>query len=94
MMREYPLLFPAGGEVQARQKFRESRVAFDIAPGKRTSLIQSTLLRRDKQRDMYLHLGTDHEPLFRMERQSPHGKLIFQLMEIDRVSVLESPRVH
>jgi hypothetical protein len=90
MFEDFPLLYPVGGDHQARQKFREAVMPVAVAPHKQVSAIVTRLAKPDKTSDRLWNTASEPEILLRMEETSNLGMMTYRLVSVNGVSLENS----
>lgn len=79
---EYPMLLPARGELEYRQRVRTASVRIATADAPITVIHTRLLAKRGKGNDVW-NLDDEHEPLIRMIDHEDFGTVIYSLAERD-----------
>ncbi|GJM44921.1 MAG: hypothetical protein DHS20C21_17630 [Gemmatimonadota bacterium] len=90
LLRDYPLLFPVGGDHQPRQKYREAVLPFVVSADKRVRSIVTRIKRPNDDSDRLWNTVEGHQILLRMEEQTTQGLMVYELLSVNGVSAGES----
>ncbi|HMB70383.1 MAG TPA: hypothetical protein VKU85_13790, partial [bacterium] len=67
LLRDYPMLYPVGGDHEARQKYREAVMPFVLSPERSVSAIVTRVKRKDERSYRLWNAIGGHQILLRME---------------------------
>lgn len=91
LLRDYPLLFPAAGDHEPRQKYRDGVYPYLEVEGEVVRAISSRLKRLSEDTDRFLNSADEMQILLRKELNTGHGLLTYVLQEYNGVSYRRSP---
>ena len=91
LLRDYPLLFPAVGSHEPRQKYRDGTFPYLRVEGETIRAISSRIKRQSEETDRYWNSADEMQILLRKELHTGHGLLTYVLLEYNGVSYPRSP---
>ncbi|MCA9751687.1 MAG: hypothetical protein KC591_05810 [Gemmatimonadetes bacterium] len=90
MFEDYPILYPVGGEHQARQRYREAILPIGLAADHTVPALVTRLRRKNDANDRLWNSANELEILLRMEESSNLGTFIYILNTVNGIPVTES----
>jgi hypothetical protein len=90
IIEDYPLLYPVGGDHQARQRYQEATVKIPLTADRGATVFISTMRKVDKKKDRYWHVKNKYQILIRMEESTNYGVMTYELTAVNGVPPEES----